>query len=231
MQNETARKAETEAAPGKSSQGELPDNRQKAEAVADEEKQVMAPTEKWQPDPVVEHTARLLPEEADGGVNPPEEAAEKEARPEVSEEAETEPEKADALPERGEQEVERLRQQVTQLEKELATRQEQWERAGQEWRELLGCFPEVTPDAVPDAVWQQVRNGVPLAAAYALYERKQSLRDGNACACNQRNDRQSPGGLSGAGDGYFSPAQVRAMSRREVRENYDRIFASMRHWQ
>ena len=30
---------------------------------------------------------------------------------------------------------------------------------------------------------------------------------------------------------YFSPAEVRAMSQREVRENYDRIFESMRHWQ
>ncbi len=30
---------------------------------------------------------------------------------------------------------------------------------------------------------------------------------------------------------YFSPAEVRAMSPREVRENYDRIFESMRHWQ
>ena len=41
-----------------------------------------------------------------------------------------------------------------------------------------------------------------------------------------------PGGMAEAAKpSYFSPAQVRAMSRREVRENYDRIFESMRHWQ
>lgn len=128
-------------------------------------------------------------------------------------------------------ELEMLRKRVAELEKELTGRKEQWERAGKEWNELIGCFPDITPEAVPDSVWQQVRSGVPLAAAYALYDRKLRQRNGNAQVCNDRNGQQSPGGLQDGADGYLSPTQVRAMSRREVRENYDRIFASMRHWQ
>ncbi len=39
-------------------------------------------------------------------------------------------------------------------------------------------------------------------------------------------------GLPGAPQrNYYSPDEVRAMSPREVHENYDRICESMRHWQ
>lgn len=40
----------------------------------------------------------------------------------------------------------------------------------------------------------------------------------------------SAGRLRGAGDSLYSPAEVRAMSRAEVRANLERIQESMRHW-
>lgn len=40
----------------------------------------------------------------------------------------------------------------------------------------------------------------------------------------------STGSFRGASDSLFSPAEVRAMSRAEVRENLERIRESMRHW-
>ena len=40
----------------------------------------------------------------------------------------------------------------------------------------------------------------------------------------------SAGRLRGAADSLYSPSEVRAMSRREVRANLDRIRESMRHW-
>jgi hypothetical protein len=49
-------------------------------------------------------------------------------------------------------------------------------------------------------------------------------------ALNETNEL--PGGVAEAArPSYFSPAEVRMMSLREVRENYDAIFESMRHWQ
>ena len=49
---------------------------------------------------------------------------------------------------------------------------------------------------------------------------------------NERNARCSAG-CSNGGDApvLLSPAQVRAMDRREVRDNYALILESMKHWQ
>ena len=49
---------------------------------------------------------------------------------------------------------------------------------------------------------------------------------------NERNARCSAG-CSNEGDApvLLSPAQVRAMDRREVRDNYALILESMKHWQ
>jgi hypothetical protein len=120
---------------------------------------------------------------------------------------------------------------LKKLEAELAGREQLVARMTHECEEFEAYFPETSLRTIPDSVWSQVHAGVPLAAAYALYERgiqnqkkKDEQREARAASCLA--------GLPGAGEEhYFSPAQVRAMSRREVRENYDRIFESMRHWQ
>ena len=128
-------------------------------------------------------------------------------------------------------EVEVLRARVAELEATLSKREQLAERMTCECEEFEAYFPEVSLRSLPESVWTQVHAGVPLAAAYALYERgvqnqkkKTEEQAARAATCMV--------GLPGAADEhYFSPAQVRAMSRREVRENYDRIFESMRHWQ
>jgi hypothetical protein len=127
--------------------------------------------------------------------------------------------------------VEALKARIGELEAELAQREELAQRMTRECEEFEAYFPETSLRTLPESVWEKVHAGVPLAAAYALYERgiqnqkkKAEEREARAASCLA--------GLPGAaGEHYFSPAQVRAMSRREVRENYDRIFESMRHWQ
>lgn len=48
---------------------------------------------------------------------------------------------------------------------------------------------------------------------------------------NAHNELRSSGRLAQRGDeGYFSPDEVRAMSREAVRDNYDGIVRSMKHW-
>jgi hypothetical protein len=151
----------------------------------------------------------------------PEEQAEEVCPEEISAEAADE-----ALPD-----VEALMARIGELEAELAGREQLVARMTHECEEFEAYFPETSLRTIPDSVWSQVHAGVPLAAAYALYERgiqnqkkKDEQREARAASCLA--------GLPGAGEEhYFSPAQVRAMSRREVRENYDRIFESMRHWQ
>jgi hypothetical protein len=48
---------------------------------------------------------------------------------------------------------------------------------------------------------------------------------------NARNEQCAPGNGGGAMPEFLSPAQVRAMDRREVKDNYALIIESMKHWQ
>lgn len=127
----------------------------------------------------------------------------------------------------GEDELAQLRARVCELEAQI----EQRERVGRECEEFEQYFPDVPLRAVPDEVWGRVRTGVPLSAAYALYEARSRRESETAQREAERHAMMSVGIPDEAGRDYFSPAQVRAMSQREVRENYDRIFESMRHWQ
>lgn len=127
--------------------------------------------------------------------------------------------------------IEALNARIWELEELLAQREAVADRMMRECEEFESYFPEVTLRQVPDEVWNRVQSGIPLAAAYALYERGVRNRAQAAQEQNARNAAHLPTATASAESRYFSPAQVRAMSRREVRENYDRIFESMRHWQ
>lgn len=127
--------------------------------------------------------------------------------------------------------IEALNARIWELEELLAQREAVADRMMRECEEFESYFPEVTLRQVPDEVWNRVQSGIPLAAAYALYERGIRNQATAAQEQNARNAAHLPTATASAESRYFSPAQVRAMSRREVRENYDRIFESMRHWQ
>ena len=127
--------------------------------------------------------------------------------------------------------IEALNARIWELEELLSQREAVADRMMRECEEFESYFPEVTLRQVPAEVWNRVQAGIPLAAAYALYERGIRNQATAAQEQNARNAAHLPTAPAPAESRYFSPAQVRAMSRREVRENYDRIFESMRHWQ
>ena len=52
-----------------------------------------------------------------------------------------------------------------------------------------------------------------------------------AQAQNERNSRCAAGDGGGMMPEYLTPEAVRAMDRREVKENYALIIESMKHWQ
>lgn len=126
-----------------------------------------------------------------------------------------------------EDELTALRERVRVLETEIEAR----ERAGRECEEFGQYFPDIPLQAVPDEVWGRVRSGVPLSAAYALYEARTRREHEAHERERMRTEAMSLGVPDEATRDYFSPAEVRAMSPCEVRANYDRIFESMRHWQ
>lgn len=121
-------------------------------------------------------------------------------------------------------EIERLR---AYIEKSDADRQ----RSIGELEEFGRLYPDTALDDIPDEVWEKVGGGLPLSAAFAVYERERFLLESFAKEVNDRNSALSAGnaGSSPKSD-YFSPDEVRAMSHKEVRENYANIRRSMDYW-
>ena len=99
-----------------------------------------------------------------------------------------------------------------------------------EYLEFARLFPGVSVAGLPDAVCDSVRSGVPLAAAYALYEKQRSFELDSANERNSKNASLSFRLKENGAEKYFSPDEVKSMSREEVRTNYNRIIESMRHW-
>lgn len=154
-----------------------------------------------------------------------------------SEEADTEtaqpPNETDELTEARESilslqsEIERLQGEVARLE-ELKRAQN---RILAEIGDFVALFPDTPIETIPDTVWESVKGGAPLAAAFALYEKRMVAEAKRIAEINAKNARRSPGaaGKDTAGE-YFSPDDVRRMSRAEVHANYSKIKDSMKKW-
>lgn len=127
--------------------------------------------------------------------------------------------------------ADRLGRELEALKSEIGKKEEENSRMLSEYSEFSELFPDVALDSVSESVWENVKRGVPLAAAYALHERKNYLAERDAQTVNDKNRANSAGSVGGtAGDEYYSPAEVRAMSREQIRANYDKITASMKKW-
>lgn len=128
-------------------------------------------------------------------------------------------------------ELERLRTEIGELRRELEERREAAERMEREIGEFSRLFPTADLNGLPDTVCNDVRAGVPLAAAYALYEKRREAQQIAAQKQNELNRELSTGPVGKRpDDSFFTPDEVRAMSRGEVRANYSKILESMKKW-
>ncbi len=125
---------------------------------------------------------------------------------------------------------EALRARISELEAELASARTENERARKERAEFLKIFPSVDPDILPDGVAEMRERGVPLAAAYALYERIRQNELDAALAASKRAASSLPQKLQAGGEVFFSAEEVKSMSSRQVRDNFKSILRSMKHW-
>lgn len=128
-------------------------------------------------------------------------------------------------------EAELLRAELEALRTELEEKKKVFERMSREIGEFSEIFPERSVNTIPDSVWESVKAGIPLAAAYALYERKNAVRADAASRINERNGEKSTGAIGRTStENFYTPDEVRAMSRSEVRKNYSKIIESMKKW-
>lgn len=132
-----------------------------------------------------------------------------------------------------ESELEQLRSELKQLREELALRDartHQEERITREYAEFCDLYPETPISSLSPEIWQAVEGGTPLAAAFALAERKRTISLKKADESNASNRARSAGAVNNAQSIEFSPAEVRAMSSEEVRANLPKIMRSMQKW-
>ena len=128
-------------------------------------------------------------------------------------------------------EADALRRELSELQAYVENRKAEEEKALNELEEFSRLYPDVSVDSIDDSVWVKVRNGLPLSAAYALSLRELELQKILADQVNLRNSAASAGsaGTPPRLD-YFSPDEVKAMSGKEIRQNYANIRKSMDYW-
>lgn len=130
--------------------------------------------------------------------------------------------------ERGE--LSRLRNELNELKKTIAMRDSLFARLGSEFEDFSVLYPDTSLSEIPDEVWSDVKKGIPLAASFALLQKRQAKLEEIAEDTNRRNRSRSSGSLESPDNDYFSPDEVRSMSREDVRKNYSKIMSSMSKW-
>lgn len=127
--------------------------------------------------------------------------------------------------------AEELLEELRVLREELAEKKRAFEKMSRDIGEFETLFPEKNVNEIPDSVWESVKTGIPLAAAYALYERKNAIRIDAAKVTNLANSARTTGPIGkDVTENYYTPDEVRAMSRAEVKRNYSKILESMKKW-
>ena len=128
-------------------------------------------------------------------------------------------------------EISALKRELDLLKKELEEKKTAFEKMNREIGEFGEIFPNKSVNSIPDSVWESVKAGIPLAAAYALYEKKTSARLEAAERINSKNSELSTGPVGrSTTENFYTPDEVRSMSRSEVRKNYSKIIESMKKW-
>ena len=148
----------------------------------------------------------------------------------IVEEFGEQPYPVDGLPEEVVNELTAAREDKKARRADERIRREQ-ESAREEIKRFREFFPEIKADDIPEAVWADVENGIPLCYAYALYITQENNATTRASEVNERNGLAS---LAAASDGVTEPVftkeAVEKMSDSDVKRNYKSILRAMKSW-
>ncbi len=119
-----------------------------------------------------------------------------------------------------------LKSALAKKEQALAALEDTRAKCAAAFEDFRKEFPNVTISELDESLWEQVKSGIPLAAAYALKLHRENKKSGT-----EKRERAPWQSLDeSAADSLYTPAEVKRMSEAEVRRNYDRIRESMKHW-
>ena len=124
-----------------------------------------------------------------------------------------------------------LADEIAMLDAELESKRAQVDKRAREYSEFKELYPEIEISEIAPEVIESAEAGVPLAAAYALYEKRLAARAEAAKAHNKATKESGFGSVGkNTASEFFSPDEVRAMSATEVHANYQKILRSMKSW-
>ena len=130
--------------------------------------------------------------------------------------------------------VAELNERIASLTKELEAykqAKERQDRISEQLNEFSELFPNIAPSALPAEVWESVKNGNTLAAAYAVYEKRTTEAARRIEQINAKNAGNSAGAAGkNSSEEFFSADEVRKMSPAQVRANFAKIRRSMETW-
>ena len=124
-----------------------------------------------------------------------------------------------------------LESEIASLEEKLENARLETDRKAKEYAEFRELFPYADPNELDGEVVAMVEAGVPLAAAYSLYEKRLSAKNAAVAAHNNATKQGGFGSVGrGAEEEFYTPDEVRAMTQSEVKRNYQKILRSMKNW-
>ncbi|MGI6717454.1 MAG: hypothetical protein ACOX3X_09815 [Eubacteriales bacterium] len=139
---------------------------------------------------------------------------------------------------------EEVASQLTAAEREKQNRrkamaeQEEKESLHSQIADFLQNFPGVSPEDVPEEVWNEVKEGVSLSHAFALWKVKSQNKAASEAegeqAANELNAKNTTRSLPVETERAeildFTREDVEKMSPSAVKSNYKKILNSMKKW-
>lgn len=92
-------------------------------------------------------------------------------------------------------------------------------------------FPDADADSIPENVWKDVSDGIPLPYAYALFVASENELSEYAENINEKNSGYGAKiGNDGNTEPVYTKEQVEKMSGNDVKKNYKGILRAMKSW-
>ena len=105
------------------------------------------------------------------------------------------------------------------------------EKTDEDIKLFRSIFPDADADSIPDRVWEDVADGIPLPYAYALFVASEQELTGYAENVNEKNSESGAGiGNDGNTEPAYTREQVEKMSGTDVKKNYKGILKAMKNW-
>jgi DNA-directed RNA polymerase alpha subunit len=122
-------------------------------------------------------------------------------------------------------ELEACREKIRQLSSVI----DDIKRQDREKKIFGELYPKVAVDEIPDTVLKEAKEeGIPLAAAYALYARRLELENEKAAEKLINSGVRTSGAVGRQpSEQLFSIDQIRAMSAKEVKRQYRAVMKSL----